>query len=107
MRYIEVKDALEMARIIRSAKFFLGNQTFAFALAEAMKIPRALEVFEPIPNVLPQGKGANDYLTNLALSNILVREKVLEKIEVFNPYAMDFKIYCLEELKLKKLEGTK
>lgn len=58
-----VSNALQTARIIRGSKLFLGNQSSAFAIAEAMKHPRVLEVCEWIPNCLPQGKDGYTYLT--------------------------------------------
>jgi ADP-heptose:LPS heptosyltransferase len=44
-----------MARVIRSARFFIGNQSFPFALAEALKVPRILEVCPQTPDVIPTG----------------------------------------------------
>jgi hypothetical protein len=52
---IVVNDFLEMAECIAGTPMFLGNQSMAFALAEAMKVPRALESFQQCPNVIPQG----------------------------------------------------
>lgn len=57
-----VKDFLEMATIINSCRLFIGNQSFPFALAEALKVPRLLEVYYKIPNVVVEGKGANDFI---------------------------------------------
>ncbi|HZH64517.1 MAG TPA: hypothetical protein VEY10_06445 [Flavisolibacter sp.] len=57
-----VADFLEMATIINSCKLFIGNQSFPFAIAEALKVRRLLEVYFKLPNVVVEGKGANDFL---------------------------------------------
>jgi hypothetical protein len=49
------KDFLELARVIAGSKLFIGNQSFPFALAEAMKVKRVLEVFYQSPNVMAEG----------------------------------------------------
>ena len=43
LEYYDSKDFLELASIIKNAKFFIGNLSFGYALAEAIKIPRLLE----------------------------------------------------------------
>ena len=62
VRHHETDDLLELATIIRSARFFIGNQSLCFALAEAMKMPRILEVCTELPNVVPSGHQAYDAL---------------------------------------------
>lgn len=57
---LPVKDFLEMAMVIRSCSFFIGNQSMAFSLAEAMKVPRVLEVCPYLPNVIPSGRDGYD-----------------------------------------------
>ncbi len=57
-----VSDFLEMATIINSCKLFIGNQSFPYALAEALKINRLLEVYYKAPNVIPEGKGGNLFM---------------------------------------------
>jgi hypothetical protein len=58
---LEVKDFLQLATVIQSSNFFLGNQSFCFQLAEAMKTPRILEIFPIMPNVIPIGEHAYDF----------------------------------------------
>ena len=55
LRHAECSDFLQLARVIRSARFFIGNQSFPYAVAEALKVPRILEVYPPCPNVTPTG----------------------------------------------------
>ena len=48
-------DALDMAQIIKGSKLFIGNQSLGFAIAEAMKHPRVLEVYHNNANCMPKG----------------------------------------------------
>lgn len=61
LKYQPVANFLEMAQVIAGSKFFIGNQSFPFALAEALKVKRALEVCFECPNVIPEGKNAFDF----------------------------------------------
>ncbi|HEV7332032.1 MAG TPA: hypothetical protein VGN63_13435 [Flavisolibacter sp.] len=62
LQYKPVSDFLEMATVINSCKLFIGNQSFPFSLAEGLKTTRLLEVYYKIPNVIVEGKGANDFM---------------------------------------------
>jgi hypothetical protein len=53
--YRATQTALDMAQIIKSARMFVGNQSFAYSVAEALKVPRVLEVSPGSPNVVPMG----------------------------------------------------
>ncbi len=53
--WIKVDNFLEMADIINSCKLFIGNQSMPFAIAEALKVQRVLEVSLESPNVIPFG----------------------------------------------------
>ena len=55
------KDYLDMARVIKSSKFFIGNQSVAYPMAEAMKVPRILEAEPNFPVVQPIGQNAFDF----------------------------------------------
>lgn len=61
LKYKKVNDFLELTRLIAGCKFFIGNQSFPFAVAEALKIPRVLELCFECPNVIPEGKEAYDF----------------------------------------------
>lgn len=52
---------LDLATVIRSCALFVGNQSFCYSLAEAMKVPRILEVCSYLPNVIPCGEYAFDF----------------------------------------------
>jgi hypothetical protein len=51
-----------MATLINSCKLFIGNQSFPFSIAEGLKVNRLLEVYHLSPNVIVEGKGAQDFL---------------------------------------------
>ena len=55
MAYQPVADFLELASVIAGSKLFIGNQSFPFALAEALKVKRVLEVYYQSPNVMAEG----------------------------------------------------
>ena len=69
--YLKVDDFLELAFYINQCKLFIGNQSFCFALAEAMKVPRVLEVCSFAPNVIPIGKEAYQYYDEECFITIL------------------------------------
>ncbi|HWZ04339.1 MAG TPA: hypothetical protein VNX40_12065 [Mucilaginibacter sp.] len=61
VQWVQVKDFLELTQIIAGCKFFIGNQSFPFAIAEGLKVPRILEAYYEIPNVIPEGENAYDF----------------------------------------------
>ena len=61
LQHHNCKDFLEMAEIIKSSKFFIGNQSMAYDLAEALKVPRLLEGCPYYPVIKPHGKNAYDF----------------------------------------------
>ncbi len=71
LRHVRCENALELAEALQSSKAFLGNQSMAFALAEALKIKRALEVCEAVPNVVPSGPGGGSFVLQTGLLNLL------------------------------------
>ena len=61
LEFYNPKDFLEIAQIIKSSRFFLGNQSVCFPIAEAMKVPRLLEASPDTPLVQPVGKNGYDF----------------------------------------------
>lgn len=61
IRWVQVTDFLQMAQIIAGCKFFIGNQSFPYSIAEALKKPRILEVSFEVANVMPEGEGGHDF----------------------------------------------
>jgi hypothetical protein len=68
---IVIKDALHMSNILNSCYLFIGNQSSTFALAEQMKINRALEVHNGCPNVITSGCNVYDYINNEGFKNLI------------------------------------
>ena len=61
LEFYDCKDFLEMAKIINSSKFFIGNLGFGFSIAEALKKPRLLEACPNFPVLFPIGDKAYDF----------------------------------------------
>ncbi len=61
LEFYDCGDFMELATIIKHAKLFIGNLSFGYALAEAIKVPRLLESFPDFPLVYPNGKFAFDF----------------------------------------------
>ena len=61
LEYYNSKDFLELAMIIKNSKLFIGNLSFGYTIAEALKIPRLLESSPNFPLVYPNGLNAYDF----------------------------------------------
>ena len=61
LEYFDSRDFLELAMIIKNSKLFIGNLSFGYALAEALKVPRLLESAPDFPLVYPNGENAYDF----------------------------------------------
>jgi hypothetical protein len=70
--YYSASGYMDLARVIRGSKVFIGNQSFPYSLAEAMKHPRVAEVFPPAPNCLPQSSNGFTRLTQNVLGHIVL-----------------------------------
>lgn len=62
LEWFRVDDFLQLARAIAGCRLFIGNQSFPFSLAEALKVPRILETDPLGPNVVPAGVDGYDVL---------------------------------------------
>ena len=67
LEWRKMNDFLEMATVINSCRLFIGNQSFPFSIAEALKVNRLLELYFLTPNVIPEGPGANDFILPAAI----------------------------------------
>lgn len=56
---LEVNNFLELAQAIYTSRFFIGNQSMCWHIAEALKVDRILEYCTQFPNTHP--KGANGH----------------------------------------------
>lgn len=61
LEYYDSKDFLELSSIIMGSRLFIGNLSFGYALAEALKVPRLLESGPNFPLVYPNGNNAFDF----------------------------------------------
>jgi len=62
LEFYDCTNFLEIAKIIKSSKFFLGNLSFGYSIAEGLKVPRLLECYPPeFPAMHPNGKNAYEF----------------------------------------------
>ena len=61
LKFRPVKDFYEMASVIAGSRLFIGNQSFPFSIAEALKVNRLLEVHFECPNVTVYGDRGYDF----------------------------------------------
>ena len=61
LEFYDCSSFLEMAEIIKASKFFLGNLSLGYSIAEGLKVPRLLEGFSEFPSMYPSGKNAYDF----------------------------------------------
>ena len=61
---------LEMAEIIKSSKFFLGNLSLGYSIAEGLKVPRLLEACPEFPAAQPHGKNAYNFYFQKNFENL-------------------------------------
>jgi hypothetical protein len=69
--YLEVNNFLELAAYIKGCRLFIGNQSMCWNLAEALKVPRIVEVCRQAPNCIPHGADAFDFLNQKGLETSL------------------------------------
>jgi hypothetical protein len=73
IEYYPVSDFLELAEVIAGSKLFIGNQSFPFSIAEAMKVRRVLEVCYFCPNVIVEGSDGYDFCYQPQFERIIDR----------------------------------
>jgi hypothetical protein len=61
LRFLETNNFYELATLISGSRLFIGNQSFPFSIAEALKVNRLLEVCYKIPNVIVSGMNGFDF----------------------------------------------
>ncbi len=61
LEWLQLKNFLELAQIIAGCKFFIGNQSFPYSIAEGLKTPRILEAYYHVAHVIPEGENAHDF----------------------------------------------
>jgi hypothetical protein len=73
LKYLPVRDFLELARIIAGSRLFIGNQSFPFSIAEGLKVKRLLEVYHLCPNVNVEGPNGYDFCYQPQLEKLVRR----------------------------------
>ena len=61
LEFYNCRDHLEMAMIIKSCRFFIGNSSIGHSIAEGLKVPRILEACPDFPAAYPHGNDAYDF----------------------------------------------
>ncbi len=65
LKFYNCKNFLEMAEIINASKLFIGNLSFGYTIAEALKKPRLVESYLDFPLIYPNGtNGCEFYFQN-------------------------------------------
>lgn len=70
LNFYNCKDFLEATEIIKSSKFFIGNSSFGFTLAEGLKVPRVMESYPDFPVIYPNGGHGYDVYFQVHFENI-------------------------------------
>ena len=60
LEFYDCKDFLEMAEILNSCKFYIGNMSLQYIISEGLKIPRLLEASPDFPVSFPIGINSFD-----------------------------------------------
>jgi hypothetical protein len=71
IKWVQVDDFMQMARIIAGSKFFIGNQSFPYSIAEGLKVPRILETSFEVINVVPEGNDGYDFFFQEHLESLV------------------------------------
>ncbi len=61
LEFYDCKDFFELSQIIKSSRLFIGNECFAYSVAEGLKVPRLLEASPDFPVVFPIGNKGYDF----------------------------------------------
>ncbi|MDC1476034.1 hypothetical protein N8084_00885 [Pelagibacteraceae bacterium] len=61
LEFYNCKDFHEMAQIIKASRFYLGNLSGGYSIAEGLKVPRLLEGCSDFPAVYPIGGNSFDF----------------------------------------------
>jgi hypothetical protein len=72
----EAENITEFARVIRGSKLLISNQSFGFALTEAMKHPRVLDVLRLRSNALPQSSNGHIHIDKKIIDKYLSWKRI-------------------------------
>jgi hypothetical protein len=71
IEHIPTQSSLDFAHLIQKSSMYLGNQSLGFAIAEGIKGPRAVEIYEPVPVVIPIGGYCIEYINTNQVQSFL------------------------------------
>ena len=72
IEFYQVKDFLDAAKLMKSAKLFISNQTSFAVLAEGLGIPRVLEVCPQFPSVIMKTPDGRPVITQRFFENTIL-----------------------------------
>lgn len=108
IEYWQVNNILEMAQAIKGSKLLVSNQTLGFALAEAMKHPRILDVLYFKSNSLPQLRNLPQSCNGHTKINKKIIDKYLHKRSNLRiPHALDRIMVSFRNNWFKHVEALK
>jgi len=70
--YYKITDFLDAAKLMKSAKLFISNQTSFAVLAEGLGIPRVLEICPEMPSVIPKTQNGRPVITQRNFENAII-----------------------------------
>jgi len=91
----------DLVQVIRGSKLFVGNQSFAYSMAEAMKHPRVLEVCSFCPNCDPQSENGHVRLSQMVIRKYLLGEEYQDKVRVSRQMGKQVNFYSRKAWKDK------
>lgn len=72
IEFYQVSDFLDAAKLIKSAKVFISNQTSFAVLAEGLGVPRVLEVCPQFPSVIMKTPNGRPVITQRFFENSIM-----------------------------------
>ncbi|MBI4691723.1 MAG: hypothetical protein HY754_15900 [Nitrospirae bacterium] len=84
--FITCGDFLEMAKIIGSARLFIGNPSLAYAIAEGLKVPRMVELPSEPRNAYPIGRSGYIAPHSVKEARDLIERLVSDSPEILLQY---------------------
>lgn len=98
--FLTCVNLLEMARIIEKANVFIGNPSLAYAIAEALKVPRIVEIPECPKNAYPIGRNGYTVVGDVMETRCLiesVRKKQSADMLLFKNITLSKKLQKLQQ----------
>jgi ADP-heptose:LPS heptosyltransferase len=79
-RHHEPRDFLDMARVIKGSKCFVGGQSSPWWVAEGLGHPRCLAVFPVAPNCIPMTCSASGKPTGFDATTTGNLERIVKRL---------------------------